>query len=181
MFTEKTSREVEEGRRRWEKEIEKVKGQKSGKEKRFSTVSDLEIKALYTPEHIKDLDFSQDIGYPGIFPFTRGCQPTMYRGREWTFRMFSGMGSAEDTNKRWHHLLKEGETGLSTAFDFPTLMGYDTDSPRAMGECGKCGVAIDTLEDFEILTRRIPLDSVTTSMTINPPASILWAMYLVVA
>jgi len=95
--------------------------------------------------------------------------------------MFSGMGSAEDTNKRWHHLLKEGETGLSTAFDFPTLMGYDTDSPRATGECGKCGVAIDTLRDFEILTRGIPLDSVTTSMTINPPASILWAMYLVVA
>jgi methylmalonyl-CoA mutase N-terminal domain/subunit len=181
MFTEKTSREVEEGRKRWEKEVEKVKGQKGGKEKRFSTVSDLEIKAIYTPEDIKDLDFSQDIGYPGIFPFTRGCQPTMYRGREWTFRMFSGMGSAEDTNKRWHHLLKEGETGLSTAFDFPTLMGYDSDSHRARGECGKCGVAIDTLRDFEILTRGIPLDSVTTSMTVNPPASILWAMYLTVA
>jgi len=181
MFTEKTSREVEEGRKRWEKEVEKAKRQKGGREKRFSTVSDLEIKPIYTPEDIKDLDFSKDIGYPGIFPFTRGCQPTMYRGKEWTFRMFSGMGSAEDTNKRWHHLLKEGETGLSTAFDFPTLMGYDSDSPRASGECGKCGVAIDTLRDFEVLTRRIPLDSVTTSMTINPPASILWAMYLVVA
>jgi methylmalonyl-CoA mutase N-terminal domain/subunit len=181
MFTEKTSREVKEGRKGWEKEVEKVKRQKGGKEKRFSTVSDLEIKPIYTPEDIKDLDFSKDIGYPGIFPFTRGCQPTMYRGKEWTFRMFSGMGSAEDTNKRWHHLLKEGETGLSTAFDFPTLMGYDSDSPRARGECGKCGVAIDTLRDFEILTHRIPLDSVTTSMTINPPASILWAMYLVVA
>ncbi|MFC1927642.1 methylmalonyl-CoA mutase [Chloroflexota bacterium] len=181
MFTEKTSREAEEGRKRWEKEVEKIRRQKGGKEKRFSTVSDLEIKTIYTPQDIKDLDFSRDIGYPGIFPFTRGCQPTMYRGKEWTFRMFSGMGSAEDTNKRWHHLLKEGETGLSTAFDFPTLMGYDSDSPRAMGECGRCGVAIDTLRDFEILTRRIPLDSVTTSMTINPPASILWAMYLVVA
>ncbi len=181
MFTEKTSREAEEGRKGWEKDVEKARRQKGGKEKRFSTVSDLEIKAIYTPEDIKDLDFSQDIGYPGEFPFTRGCQPTMYRGREWTFRMFSGMGSAEDTNKRWHHLLKEGETGLSTAFDFPTLMGYDSDSPRARGECGRCGVAIDTLRDFEILTRRIPLDSVTTSMTINPPASILWAMYLVVA
>jgi len=181
MFTEKTSREAEEGRKGWEKDVEKARRQKGGKEKRFSTVSDLEIKAIYTPEDIKDLDFSQDIGYPGEFPFTRGCQPTMYRGREWTFRMFSGMGSAEDTNKRWHHLLKEGETGLSTAFDFPTLMGYDSDSPRARGECGRCGVAIDTLRDFEILTRRIPLNSVTTSMTINPPASILWAMYLVVA
>jgi methylmalonyl-CoA mutase N-terminal domain/subunit len=181
MFTEKTLREAQEGRRKWEKEVGKAGKQKAKKGKRFSTVSDLEIKAIYTPEDIEDLDFSQDIGYPGIFPFTRGCQPTMYRGREWTFRMFSGMGSAEDTNKRWHHLLKEGETGLSTAFDFPTLMGYDTDSPRARGECGKCGVAIDTLRDFEILTHKIPLDSVTTSMTINPPASVLWAMYLVVA
>jgi len=181
MFTEKTMQEVQEGRKRWKKEAEKGGRQKTERKKKFSAVSDLEIKAVYTPEDIKDLDFSRDIGYPGIFPFTRGCQPTMYRGREWTFRMFSGMGSAEDTNKRWHHLLKEGETGLSTAFDFPTLMGYDSDSPRARGECGKCGVAIDTLRDFEILTHGIPLDSVTTSMTINPPASILWAMYLVVA
>jgi methylmalonyl-CoA mutase N-terminal domain/subunit len=181
MFTERTLQDVEEGKKRWEKELEKAEREKARKGKRFSTVSDLEIKAIYTPEDIKDLDFSKDIGYPGIFPFTRGCQPTMYRGKEWTFRMFSGMGSAEDTNKRWHHLLKEGETGLSTAFDFPTLMGYDSDSPRARGECGKCGVAIDTLRDLEILTHRIPLDSVTTSMTINPPASILWAMYLVVA
>jgi len=181
MFTDKTLQEVQEGRKKWEKEAGKAGRQKAKKGKRFSTVSDLEIKEIYTPEDIKDLDYSKDIGYPGIFPFTRGCQPTMYRGREWTFRMFSGMGSAEDTNKRWHHLLKEGETGLSTAFDFPTLMGYDTDSPRARGECGKCGVAIDTLKDFEILTNRIPLDSVTTSMTINPPASVLWAMYLVVA
>jgi methylmalonyl-CoA mutase N-terminal domain/subunit len=181
MFTDKTLREAQEGRKKWEKEAGKARRQKAEKGKRFSTVSDLEIKAIYTPEDIKDLDFARDIGYPGIFPFTRGCQPTMYRGREWTFRMFSGMGSAEDTNKRWHHLLKEGETGLSTAFDFPTLMGYDTDSPRARGECGKCGVAIDTLRDFEILTHSIPLDNVTTSMTINPPASILWAMYLVVA
>ena len=181
MFSERTLREVEAGKKRWEKELEKGKRQKAEKGRRFSTVSDLEIKAVYTPDDIKDLDYSRDIGYPGIFPFTRGCQPTMYRGKEWTFRMFAGMGSAEDTNKRWHHLLREGETGLSTAFDFPTLMGYDSDSPRARGECGKCGVAIDTLRDFEILTHRIPLDSVTTSMTINPPASILWAMYLVVA
>jgi methylmalonyl-CoA mutase N-terminal domain/subunit len=180
MFTGKTLREAQEGRKKWEKEVERAPT-RAKKTKRFSTVSDLEIKDIYTPEDIKDLDFARDVGYPGVFPFTRGCQPTMYRGREWTFRMFSGMGSAEDTNKRWHHLLREGETGLSTAFDFPTLMGYDTDSPRARGECGKCGVAIDTLRDFEVLTDRIPLNSVTTSMTINPPASILWAMYLVVA
>ena len=181
MFTEKTLQQVQEGRQKWEKEVQKARKQKADRKARFSTVSDLEIKAVYTPEDVKDLDFARDIGYPGVFPFTRGCQPTMYRGREWTFRMFSGMGSAEDTNKRWHHLLKEGETGLSTAFDFPTLMGYDSGSPRARGECGKCGVAIDTLKDLEILTRGIPLDSVTTSMTINPPASVLWAMYLVVA
>ncbi len=181
MFTEKTLREAQDGKKAWEKEVEKVRRQKAERKERFSTVSDLEIKALYTPEDVKDLDFARDIGYPGVFPFTRGCQPTMYRGREWTFRMFSGMGSAEDTNKRWHHLLREGETGLSTAFDFPTLMGYDTDSPRARGECGKCGVAIDTLKDMEVLTHGIPLDGVTTSMTINPPALVLWAMYLGVA
>jgi methylmalonyl-CoA mutase N-terminal domain/subunit len=181
MFTEESLKDVHEGKKKWEKEVEKARSQKAERKERFSTVSDLEIKRIYTPEDIKDLDFAGDIGYPGIFPFTRGCQPTMYRGREWTFRMFSGMGSAEDTNKRWHHLLREGETGLSTAFDFPTLMGYDTDSPRARGECGKCGVAIDTLRDFEVLTYGIPLASVTTSMTINPPAPVLWAMYLVVA
>jgi len=181
MFTEETLGHVRKGRKEWDKEVQETFRQKPERKERFSTVSALEIKRIYTPEDIKDLDFAKDIGYPGIFPFTRGCQPTMYRGREWTMRMFSGLGSAEDTNKRWHLLLKEGETGLSTAFDFPTLMGYDTDSPRALGECGKCGVAIDTLRDLQILTDRIPLDDVTTSMTINPPASILWAMYLVVA
>ena len=181
MFTEETLRQARKGKERWQKEVDKAIAQKLERQERFSTVSDLEIKRIYTPEDIKDLNFEEDIGYPGFFPFTRGCQPTMYRGREWTFRMFSGLGSAEDTNQRWHLLLKEGETGLSTAFDFPTLMGYDSDSPRAVGECGKCGVAIDTLRDFEILADKIPLDEVTTSMTINPPASILWAMYLVVA
>lgn len=181
MFTEETLRQARKGKERWQKEVNKGIAQKPERQERFSTVSDLEIKSIYTPEDIKDLNFEEHIGYPGIFPFTRGCQPTMYRGKEWTFRMFSGLGTAEDTNKRWHLLLKEGETGLSTAFDFPTLMGYDTDSPLAVGECGKCGVAIDTLKDFEALADKIPLDKVTTSMTINPPASVLWAMYLVVA
>ncbi|RLC59961.1 MAG: methylmalonyl-CoA mutase, partial [Chloroflexi bacterium] len=151
MFTEETLGHVRKGRKEWDKEVQKTFRQKPERKERFSTVSDLEIKRIYTPEDIKDLDFARDIGYPGMFPFTRGCQPTMYRGREWTMRMFSGLGSAEDTNKRWHLLLREGETGLSTAFDFPTLMGYDTDSPRALGECGKCGVAIDTLRDLQIL------------------------------
>ena len=180
MFTSKTLNQVREGLGRWLKEVKKNTGDLP-EGKRFSTVSDLDIEPIYTPENIKDLDFDTSIGYPGIYPFTRGCQTTGYRGRIWTFRMFSGFGSASDTNKRWHQLLKDGETGLSTAFDFPTLMGYDTDSPKATAECGKCGVAIDTLTDLEILTSNIPLDKVTTSMTINPPASVLWAMYLVVA
>jgi len=181
MFTQRTLRQVRKGGNEWEKELEGSVEQKPERMERFSTVSDVEVKRIYTPEDVKDLDFARDIGYPGTFPFTRGCQPSMYRGREWTFRMFSGMGSAADTNKRWHLLLGQGETGLSTAFDFPTLMGYDSDCPRARGECGKCGVAIDTLTDFEILTDSIPLDGVTTSMTINPPAPVLWAMYLAVA
>jgi methylmalonyl-CoA mutase N-terminal domain/subunit len=180
MFSDKTLNQARQGMEKWSEEVKKSTSDfQDGR--RFSTVSDLDIKGIYTPEDIKDLDFDNRIGYPGSYPFTRGCQPTGYRGRVWTFRMFSGFGSAEDTNKRWHQLLKDGETGLSTAFDFPTLMGYDTGSPKARAECGKCGVAIDTLADFEILTDKISLDKVTTSMTINPPASIMWAMYLAVA
>ncbi|MFC2040755.1 methylmalonyl-CoA mutase [Chloroflexota bacterium] len=180
MFADKTINQVRQGMERWLGEVKKIKGDLLRK-KRFSTVSDLAIKSVYTPEDISDLDFEASIGYPGAYPFTRGCQTTGYRGRTWTFRMFSGFGSASDTNKRWHQLLKEGETGLSTAFDFPTLMGYDSGSPKATAEVGKCGVAIDTLADLEVLTDNIPLDEVTTSMTINPPASVLWAMYLVAA
>jgi len=145
---------------------------------RFSTVSDLEVKPLYTPLDIANRDFSEDIGFPGKYPFTRGVQGTMYRARLWTMRMFAGLGTSEDTNKRFHYLINHGETGLSTAFDFPTLMGYDTDSPLAQGECGKCGVAIDTLEDMQRLFANINLEEVTASMTINPPASIIWAMYI---
>ena len=180
MFNDKTQDEARQGMERWEGEVKKSADSVSEK-KRFSTISDLVIDPLYIPEDIKDLDFAASINYPGLYPFTRGCQATGYRGKVWTFRMFSGLGTAEDTNQRWHQLLKEGETGLSTAFDFPTLMGYDSDSPRAVAEIGKCGVAIDTLADLEILTKNIPLDKVTTSMTINPPASVLWAMYLVAA
>ena len=180
MFDDKTINQVRKGMEKWLKRVKEV-GSDLGQERQFSTISNLDIKPVYTPADIKDLDFETGIGYPGAYPFTRGCQDTGYRGRVWTFRMFSGFGSASDTNKRWHQLLKDGETGLSTAFDFPTLMGYDTDSPRATAECGKCGVAIDTLADLEVLTDKIPLDKVTTSMTINPPASVLWAMYLVAA
>ncbi|MBI4286478.1 MAG: methylmalonyl-CoA mutase family protein [Chloroflexi bacterium] len=178
MFADETINQVAQGEAARRDEIEKSPGNASRK---FTTVSNMDVKPLYTPEDIKDTDFAERIGFPGSYPFTRGCQATGYRGRVWTFRMFSGFGSPEHTNRRWHQLLKDGETGLSTAFDYPTLMGYDSDSPKAIGEVGKCGVAIDTLADFEILTRGIPLDKVTTSMTINPPATILWAMYLAVA
>jgi methylmalonyl-CoA mutase, N-terminal domain len=167
--------------RKWEKEIQKTLKNNPDQKTRFSTVSDTEIKRLYTPEDIKDINFAEDISVPGEFPYLRGNQVTGYRGRYWTFRMFSGMGSAQDTNQRWKMLLREGQTGLSTAFDFPTLMGYDSDSPKALGEVGKCGVAIDTLEDFLALMEGIPLDTVTTSMTINPPATVLWAMYCAAA
>jgi len=180
MFDQKTLTDARQGLKKWEAAVTQSTPDLLAK-KRLSTISDLLIHPIYTPDDIRDLDFDRDIGYPGSFPFTRGCQASGYRGRVWTFRMFSGLGTAEDTNHRWHQLLKEGETGLSTAFDFPTLMGYDSDSPKSRAEVGKCGVAIDTLADMEILTSDIPLDKVTTSMTINPPASVLWAMYLVAA
>ena len=178
MFTEKTLRQVREGLARW---LASAKPAAGLPQRRFSTLSDSDVEPIYTPEHLKKIDFNEKIGFPGEYPYTRGVQPTGYRGRVWTFRMFSGFGSPHDTNQRWHDLLREGETGLSTAFDFPTLMGYDSDSPRSQAEVGKCGVAIDTLADFEILTKDIPLDKVTTSMTINPPATPIWAMYLVAA
>ena len=168
-------------RKKWEDEVRKGLEKRPEQKERFSTVSDLEIERIYGPEDIKDMDFERDISYPGQFPYLRGNQVTGYRGKYWTFRMFSGMGSAADTNERWHLLLKQGQTGLSTAFDFPTLMGYDSDDPKARGECGKCGVAIDTLEDFMHLVDEIPMDRITTSMTINPPASVLWAMYCAAA
>src|SRR4030043_1877176 len=147
----------------------------------FTTISGLEVKRLYTPEDISHLDYSRDLGFPGQYPFTRGMYPTMYRGRAWTMRMFSGMGTAEDTNRRFKYLLGHGESGLSVAFDFPTLMGYCSDSPEAHGEVGKCGVAIANVNDMEILFEGIPLDKVTTSMTINPPTAVLLAMYILTA
>jgi methylmalonyl-CoA mutase N-terminal domain/subunit len=148
---------------------------------RFSTVSDMEIERLYTPADVAGLDFAADIGFPGEFPYTRGVQATGYRGKLWTMRQFAGFGSARDTNKRFHYLLGQGQTGLSVAFHTPTLMGRDSDDKLAMGEIGKCGVAVDSLRDMEVLFDGIPLDQVTTSMTTNAPAAILWAMYLAVA
>jgi methylmalonyl-CoA mutase N-terminal domain/subunit len=180
-FAKKMLQQSRELTKKWEDELKRIVHGKSDQKERWSTVSDLEIKRLYTPEDIKDTNFAEDISVPGEFPYLRGNQVTGYPGHYWTFRMFSGMGSAQDTNQRWHLLLRQGQTGLSTAFDFPTLMGYDSDSPKALGEVGKCGVAIDTLEDFLALIDGIPMDKVTTSMTINPPATILWAMYCAAA
>jgi len=175
-------KEIIKAKESWEKECyEPSLKQSPERLPRYSTVSDLEVQKLYTPEDISRLDFGRDIGFPSQYPYTRGVQASMYRGRLWTMRMFSGFGSAEDTNRRYKYLLSQGQTGLSVAFHYPTLMGYDSDSPRSRGEVGQCGVAIDTLKDMEILFDGIPLDKVTTSMTINPPAAILLAMYIAVA
>ncbi len=143
-----------------------------------TTVSGIPIKRLYTPVDIAQTQYSEDIGFPGEYPFTRGVHYTGYRGRAWTMRMFAGYGSAEETNARYKYLLSHGETGLSVAFDYPTLIGYDTDDPLARGEFGKCGVAVSSLADMEILFDGIPVDQITTSMTINGPAAVIWAMYL---
>ncbi|MHB9092932.1 MAG: methylmalonyl-CoA mutase family protein, partial [Chloroflexota bacterium] len=145
----------------------------------FTTVSGVPVERLYGPD--RPIDFEKDIGFPGEYPYTRGVHPTMYRGRLWTMRMFAGFGSAEETNARFKYLLEHGESGLSTAFDTPTLYGLDTDDPLARGEFGKCGVAVSSLADMEILFDGIPLDQVTTSMTINGPAAIIWAMYVAAA
>ncbi|MGV9169207.1 MAG: acyl-CoA mutase large subunit family protein [Promethearchaeia archaeon] len=147
----------------------------------FVTTSSKPVKRLYTPLDTKDLNYLEDLGFPSEYPFTRGVQPTMYRGRLWTMRQFAGMGTAEETNERFKYLLEQGQTGLSVAFHLPTIYGRDSDHPESHGEVGKLGVAVDTLRDMEILFDGIPLDDVTTSMTINAPASILLAMYMVVA
>ncbi|MEX0602315.1 MAG: methylmalonyl-CoA mutase family protein, partial [Bacteroidota bacterium] len=148
---------------------------------RFTTVSDQPIDILYTPQHLEGLDFLHDIGYPGEYPYTRGIHPTGYRGRLWTMRQFAGFGTPEDTNERYHYLLEHGQTGLSVAFDLPTLMGRDADDPLSEGEVGICGVAVSSLADMEVLFRGINLAEISTSMTINAPAVMLMAFYLVVA
>jgi len=180
-YNQKIMDEIRGEHKKWQKKLDEIFRAAPERLERFSTVSDKEIKNLYTPEDVAVEDFQEALGFPGDYPFTRGVQPSMYRGRLWTMRMFAGLGSAKDTNKRFHHLVKEGQTGLSTAFDMPTLMGYDSDSPRARGECGKCGVAIDTLADMEDLFEGLPIDKITTSMTINPPAPVIWSMYIAVA
>jgi methylmalonyl-CoA mutase N-terminal domain/subunit len=149
--------------------------------KQFVTTSSEPVERLYTPLDVAELRYSQDLGLPGEYPFTRGIHPTMYRARTWTMRMFAGFGTAEETNERFQYLLAQGQTGLSIAFDLPTLMGYDTDAPEAEGEFGKCGVAISSLQDMQSLLAGIPLAKVSTSMTINSPAAVIWAMYIAAA
>jgi methylmalonyl-CoA mutase, N-terminal domain len=150
-------------------------------ERQVTTLSGVPVEPLYTPDDLRDLDRQRDLGAPGEFPYTRGIHPDMYRGRLWTMRQFSGFATPEETNLRYHYLLEQGQTGLSVAFDLPTLMGYDADHALSAGEVGKCGVSICSLEDMETLFRGIPLGQVTVSMTINSPAAVLWAMYLAVA
>jgi methylmalonyl-CoA mutase N-terminal domain/subunit len=176
------TKEIREGLERWEKTtLKKALSRSPEREPFFETTSHIETKRLYTPLNVEETDYCRDLGFPGEYPFTRGVQPTMYRGRFWTMRQYAGFATAEETNKRYKYLLDQGQTGLSVAFDLPTQIGYDSDHPLAEGEVGKVGVAIDTLRDMEILFDGIPLDKVSTSMTINATAAILLAMYLAVA
>jgi methylmalonyl-CoA mutase N-terminal domain/subunit len=182
MYDEDDLSDIRESRERWEDETLDPALDAHGERKdRFATVSNLEVDRLYTPDDVADLDFDEDLGFPGEEPYTRGPYPTMYRGRTWTMRQFAGFGTAEETNERFHYLTDEGQTGLSTAFDMPSLMGIDSDHAMADGEVGKEGVAVDTLRDMEILFDGIDLDEVSTSFTINPSAPVIYAMYIALA
>ncbi|HEY6389367.1 MAG TPA: methylmalonyl-CoA mutase family protein [Candidatus Acidoferrum sp.] len=176
------SREPSAQERAWEENTLRPTLEKSPeRQTEFTTISGYPIRRLYTPADLSGWDPHRDLGFPGEPPYTRGIHSTMHRGRLWTMRQFAGFGTAEDTNQRFRYLLAQGQTGLSTAFDLPTLMGYDSDHPLSEGEVGKCGVAISSLADMEVLFEKIPLANVTTSMTINSPAAVIWAMYLAVA
>ena len=176
------AKNIQEELEQWEKTtLNKVISKSPEREPSFKTTSHIELKRLYTPLDVGDLDYCGELGFPGEFPFTRGVQPTMYRGRLWTMRQYAGFATPEETNKRYKYLLDHGQTGLSVAFDLPTQIGYDSDHPLSDGEVGKVGVAIDTLRDMEILFDGIPLDKVSTSMTINSTAAILLTMYIAVA
>jgi methylmalonyl-CoA mutase N-terminal domain/subunit len=176
------TKNIREELERWEKTtLNKAISKAPEREPSFKTTSHIELKRLYTPLDVADLDYCNELGFPGEFPFTRGVQPTMYRGRLWTMRQYAGFATPEETNKRYKYLLDHGQTGLSVAFDLPTQIGYDSDHPLSDGEVGKVGVAIDTLKDMEILFDGIPLDKASTSMTINSTAAILLSMYIAVA
>ena len=182
MFDKSNLESIEEALKHWEHvTLRESLSRRPERREEFITTSSEPVNRLYTPLDLVGTDYMRDIGLPGEFPYTRGVHPTMYRGRLWTMRMFAGFGTAEETNQRFKYLLEQGQTGLSIAFDLPTLMGYDTDAPEALGEFGKCGVAVSSLKDMEVLLEGIPLDKVSTSMTINSPAAVIWAMYIVAA
>ncbi|MBE3559636.1 MAG: methylmalonyl-CoA mutase family protein [Ktedonobacteraceae bacterium] len=165
-------------RSQWEETTVRQSTARIPEREHLVTTSSVPVNRIYTPQDIASLDYMRDLGFPGEYPYTRGVQPTMYRAKPWTMRMFAGFGTAEDTNARFKYLLQQGQTGLSVAFDMATLYGYDTDHPLAAGEFGKCGVAVSSLADMEILFADLPLDKITTSMTINSPAAAIWAMYI---
>lgn len=181
MFDNNELEKIKLSAEKYKSLVEKTTQKFPERKDKFQSSSGYEIKRLYTPLDISSLRYIDDLGFPGMFPFTRGVQPTMYRGKFWTMRQYAGFGTAEESNKRYKYLLSQGQTGLSVAFDLPTQIGYDSDDPMAEGEVGKVGVAIDSLKDMEILFDGIPLDKVSTSMTINSTAAILLAMYIVVA
>ena len=180
MYDRKTIEEITREYQRWSDKLEPTLAKRPERKAEFINTSGIPIKRVYDPTDMDDFDFLRNIGLPGEYPFTRGVQPTMYRGRFWTMRQYAGFASAEDTNRRYRFLLEQGQTGLSVAFDLPTQIGYDSDHPLAQGEVGKVGVAIDSLKDMETLFDQIPLEKVSTSMTINAPAAVLLAMYIAV-
>ncbi len=182
LYSEPALEELQEQDARWEETaVQRALARFPERYPEFSTMSGVPVKRLYTPVDLAELDYRRDLGFPGEYPFTRGIHATGHRGKPWTMRMFAGFGSAEETNQRFKYLLAQGQTGLSIAFDMPTLYGYDTDAPKAEGEYGKCGVAVSSLLDMEILLDGLPLADITTSMTINSPAAMIWAMYIVAA
>src|SRR5437870_7564980 len=174
MATTEDPRARSDATAEWKRELYDATPERKGET--TTTISGLENEPLYTPDNV-DVDYERDLGYPGVYPFTRGVYPSMYRGKLWTMRQFAGFGTPEETNERFRYLLEHGQTGLSTAFDMPTLMGYDSDHPRSLGEVGREGVAVDSLADMETLFEGIPLAEVSTSMTINAPAAMLLAFY----
>lgn len=180
MFEDARIKELKTKKKIWTEKVAASLKKRPERKKDFSTDSQISIDRLYTPGELDEFDYAEKLGFPGEYPYTRGVQPTMYRGRHWTMRQYAGFGSAEETNERFKYLLKQGQTGLSCAFDLPTQIGYDSDQPLSRGEVGKVGVAIDSLKDMEILFDGIPLDQVSTSMTINAPAAVLLAMYIAV-
>ena len=180
MFDEKKLDGIKTVKKTYEAAVEKTLAKGPERKEKFTTGGGIPLERLYTPEDVQNVDYLQDVGFPGIYPYTRGVQPNMYRGRFWTMRQYAGFATAEASNERYQYLLNQGTTGLSVAFDLPTQIGYDSDHSMAQGEVGKVGVAIDSLADMEILFNQIPLDKVSTSMTINAPAAVLLAMYIAV-